>query len=1420
MNLPQNLFDGNAKVQFILCQADKTRIGEILPSDKHGNFKFNSYSEISFTIDRYYNDFITGEIKINPYYDLIESPRIIELRGVGHFVIQDGDESIEETDTKTITAFSLEYSTGQKYLENFYVNTGEEGSVETIYHAQTHGAEYAIDVYYKKATTWDKFERYYKREYTSTNAYNYVEVQVLDENDFGKYAGTNSEDTLYVKAYPNVRFYWPSKPELSLLHLVFAHIPEWKIGHVDRELWYEERTFQEDRTGVYDFLYNIAAPTVKFVMVWDTVSNNRQNTVDFYKTEEDGITTELISASTYIEDIVYFNKDGSMPQEQPKNNDDIIKGDYYIKYDAIETQWNTDVFISKDNLASQIDISYSADDIKTKLKITGADTLDVRDVNLGQNYILNLSYYNTDLWMGKDLHMKYDQYTKYLAEKTDEYSALVSKWAAAYNEYSDLMNYIPIDPSVLLIGDEFDVLPCTYGLTKATKYVENGVYYDINGDKKVAVWDEDKNLQGVYYINTVKTQRPILKKKLGLYRVGVDEKGTISSIDKTDDVLLTLENDAGDSATIRVKCEETASKYEEYQYLIYRTLTTASSGLSETEKRPLDDWIKGVLTAENLKLSGFKVKSIGTLGSYLCLARDETKKENVEDYGIKLLEEKQDVYTTIFITQTEGYMSKEGARCVAADADENGDGPKGATVGDKWLDTSSNNAEVKEWNGSEWVKYSVNTVDSQNSAEFENYTRFLDNYEKLQVVQETLKEKQRIADYLQNGIAVNKLYLKNVNQNDDNLNLVSLLRAAIMHHMTLDKVYVISISEPTSDQYKVEGALWVQYSDYHSNVSIYKYTSGEWIALSPDETNFGFDSILTDYFVDKEKQYGYLTYIFNPEYVEATEYTENDTYFVKIDEKYKKFYVQPNNSSDVNNMYEGKITNTIEKDTVCYFSIGDKQYTFKAPQNLDENSILVCNPDAMMITAGITTLELTEYSDEEVIADTTGLSFEKITYYIAKGLEYAVYTTNGTPYVSYAHSQGMCLIQMNYIKELTDMNNYFSDAERMRLSPFIREDEYSDSNFLLTGYESEEEQIHIKQELLKTGTEELNQICQPKFSFNATMANLLSMPEFEPLRWQFKLGNFIRVGIRKGYEKRARLLEVRVSFDDESDFSCTFGDLISTKSQIDKHADLLKQSVTVAKQVATHSANWQKGANVATELDKAIAGGLQDATLEVGKANNQNIQIGPNGIWGRKLKEGSTDEWEDEQFRLINNKLVFSSDGFKTSKAVFGKYTVNGETRWGPLAEYITADTIEGKFISGGSLMIGTKESGTYFHVDEDGSVTIKTGSKDAFTTADDLNSALQTIEDAYRYTVRLTYTGSTILDGTETTATVITAKVYDKGTEINVDASKFNWKRNSGEGADADNKWNQEHKGITQIEVDHEDVINNTHFWCEVDDF
>ena len=135
MRLPKDLINPNTytKPHIYLCETDKQRICKLETTNTKSSFKFNSYSELSFDVGRVYNSIITGETHVNPYYDKIEALRLIEVEDIGYFEIQEPElsgDGIQEV--KSIIAYSLEYTLSQKYLEDFYINTGEVDSVEVI----------------------------------------------------------------------------------------------------------------------------------------------------------------------------------------------------------------------------------------------------------------------------------------------------------------------------------------------------------------------------------------------------------------------------------------------------------------------------------------------------------------------------------------------------------------------------------------------------------------------------------------------------------------------------------------------------------------------------------------------------------------------------------------------------------------------------------------------------------------------------------------------------------------------------------------------------------------------------------------------------------------------------------------------------------------------------------------------------------------------------------------------------------------------------------------------------------------------------------------------------------------------------------------------------------------------------------------
>ena len=1223
LSIPKDAFNNLTPPRLFLCTTGKKKIGELNAYDISLDGKWNSYSSFSFSLDRKYVDMITGETKIDPLFDKAEGLRKVYAENIGYFVIQDPDSTYSDRESKTLSCFSSEYETSNKYLENFRINTGEIDSVEVMYNEAVHGYDYAIDSdkFYKLASGgYNPYSSYYIKKDTDTDSYVWEQIQIKDETDYNSHFndGANNGVILYVKNFPNVQFFDRTNTDLSLLHIIFKQIPDWTIKDVDTSLWQKERTFSEDRISVYDFLTNNITDTFNCVIEWDT----EHNEVSFYEEVEDGIEVD----------------------------------------NTVQTRFDTDVYISRENLANEIQIKYSTDNIKTKLKVSGSDGLDIRETNLGKNYIMNLGFYHTVDWMEQDLYLALDRYAKTTKEYTPLYTTAMQKWVASNNKWNDLMNAVPATNDVVRVGDAFKKLYCVY-----TPVYGEGVS---ETDAETA-----------------------LTKKLDLYHVDED-----INANKTDNILLRLKNKEDDSATIRIYApkivaqsydhnksyytrsvsESGVSTYEKVNILDYDDFTKydtgtlytndykiqtiiirAASGLSdEPSEYTLSSWVKGELTVDNTGITGmrnlneFTVSMIGTMGAYFVLAKDEKRKENLQDYGVNLLKEKHKVYTTIFQTQTEAMFSQEKYQCTVGDEEPIGN----IANGTRWLDTDSSPAVLKAYSTDEKKWIPVPDPDQPSIAEqddYANYQRYIDNYEKLQAVQEVLVEKERMAEYYLNGYAVNQTI-----PFDDNL--------------------------------------------------------------------------------------------------------------------------EKNMSSAAQNHFKGY---TVRK------------RTFEAVAPLSE------------------TLPISKtFPNEYLYTFTT--SFDKYAN------TYAVYLKGKTPYVAYLDSKGVNQIKKDRIANATEFSKFFNDDQWMRLSPFIREDEFSDSNFLLTGYESEEERLKICKELMESANKELNTLCQPSLEFSMNMANIFALPEFKPLidKNQFNLGNFVRIYVRSDYVKRARLLEVHINYSDLSDFSATFGNLITTKSEIDKHAELLSQAVTAGKQVAASAGSWQKAVDKSNKLEQDIATGLQDAALEIGKADGQSITWDSSGIWGRKLIDGTTDQYEDEQFRIMNNKLVFSNDGFKTSKAVFGKYTINGEDRWGPLAEYVTADMIEGKFIKGGKIEIGSGD--TIFRVNENGSVEILTKGKDTYASAD----IVEVISQSRQYRTELTYNGPTVFSDPSQSC-VVTCNIYNWDTLITQDiidaGGKFSWIRSSNL-PNEDDTWNKQYinktgSGANQITITSKDVVQNAQFTCEI---
>ena len=390
----------------------------------------------------------------------------------------------------------------------------------------------------------------------------------------------------------------------------------------------------------------------------------------------------------------------------------------------------------------------------------------------------------------------------------------------------------------------------------------------------------------------------------------------------------------------------------------------------------------------------------------------------------------------------------------------------------------------------------------------------------------------------------------------------------------------------------------------------------------------------------------------------------------------------------------------------------------------------------------------------------------------------------------------------------------------IRLAPFLREDEYSDDNFVVTDVDTEEDKLKTMEALLDAGYVELRKMSEPKLSFTTDIANVFALDEFAPIINQFQLGNMIKIELRQDYLKKSRLMEVEISFDDLSDFGVTFGDLLSIRDEADIHADLLSQAINAGKSVANNSSGWQKGSEKANSIERAINQGLLDVATEIKSIDGtQQVSVDKYGIHLRKLKDGSETEYDDEQGWIVSNKFLYTDDNWKTTKSVFGKYNYKGEDRWGILADALIGKYLEGMEIEGGSIKIGyigTNEEGEpqyTFEVTEDGTVKIN-----SLGEGSELESTITTLSEK-PYEVVVESSNVPVFDNTVQSTEL---KCYIYKDYIKVDpkeiGAKFTWIRHSSSAA-SDIEWNKKYVEVSNdsIIVKADEIENSAQFFCEV---
>lgn len=284
-------------------------------------------------------------------------------------------------------------------------------------------------------------------------------------------------------------------------------------------------------------------------------------------------------------------------------------------------------------------------------------------------------------------------------------------------------------------------------------------------------------------------------------------------------------------------------------------------------------------------------------------------------------------------------------------------------------------------------------------------------------------------------------------------------------------------------------------------------------------------------------------------------------------------------------------------------------------------------------------------------------------------------------------------------KEIQKILNFEEYLGKELYSEFCchrREDKYSNENYVSDGLNNDELFKRAK-EFLEEANNELVKSGEHQHTISASLLDLLSLKEFEPLKDKVKTGNFIRIGVDKKVY-RLRLISIQNTQDETNEsinnIDVEFSDLTKIKNGVSDLNSILNQASSIAGSYDAVAHQVDK----AKESDKLVRNwverGLDLTNMKIiSGASNQNFVQDKNGMLIRTYDD-ITETYGDEQMKIVNSTLAITDDNWKTIKAAIGRYyyvdPTDGESK---MAYGVNAETLVGKLILGESLGIYSQDA-------------------------------------------------------------------------------------------------------------------------------
>ena len=283
------------------------------------------------------------------------------------------------------------------------------------------------------------------------------------------------------------------------------------------------------------------------------------------------------------------------------------------------------------------------------------------------------------------------------------------------------------------------------------------------------------------------------------------------------------------------------------------------------------------------------------------------------------------------------------------------------------------------------------------------------------------------------------------------------------------------------------------------------------------------------------------------------------------------------------------------------------------------------------------------------------------------------------------------IAERNAVQSQLDMDKWFTKDEWKTLDSYVVEETYSNDNYITTDNTTDTERFDIERQLFDVAWKDLSKKCRPQYQYSSTLSNVLTIPQFKGFLKYFQLGNFIRMATDYDTVIKLRLISFTVDYNDTSKIDVTFSDAIRVHDIYEDASSIQAQANSAAMSFQFNKDQYDKSVNQSNFVEEMRKYGLDVATVQIHNASNQSQVWDETGMTFR-MWNNERNDFDPEQIKIINNMMVFSDDGFKTSKMAIGKIPIdkNGNTVYA-----VNAEAILGKLFLGEYLTL-QNNSGTY----------------------------------------------------------------------------------------------------------------------------